>query len=473
MAEDFGMPTTLDWLHGYAYALDQVNKMKCEDPQIIKQLCDSTVKVTGKPMGGGTCIKWEQDISERSYPVPDHLYIKECTKDSDCEMGVCGQGGQCTCTTDRQCVRGLDCIENPNDPSNNICGFAPQNVASGHCLFANETACVAQGRLPYTCTAKTCTNRPKKENTVPYTEWRKNKTTGESQCVLGNFVLRQWCEEPQSRCTVNKKTGDYPTGCTKGADSPGVTDVPAFLYDSNQGACYMTHDYCKWFGKDYNMESNTCSTDADCQKDNVDWYCQKTEQGGYCSGPGSQCYIPTGEKVGEFILGKTLFYMFKKGGCKHEAYQGPDEKDEKNNGIYDMRKAPEGSDPDPEFVKSMTENIVQGFSKIDDMVCSLADPGRMTRKKLIAPNFAGPGINLYLIQFDNANKASVGFDATEVEKKYPHLVEDHYCGKFICVNRDEIKGDKNIQRIYLSIGSKSWITNILTNKIMSLAQKKQ
>lgn len=434
--------TTLDFMHAMAFSLQQMNKMKCEDPDIIKNVCES--KASGVYAGGGTCIQWEQDEKEMIFPRPQNYYINECRTDDDCYMGKC-KDGICQCSSNDDCSGGLECKSDPKDPDHMVCAYDPQDVAAGHCIFNNATACKAQGQLPYVCNCGPdgnapgqCVSRNKKELNKPYTEWHVDPKTGQGKCVLGNFPLRQWCEQPCTRCKLDPKTNQYPANCTAGADSRGVTDVPPFYYDENKGACYMTHDYCSWYGIDYNGKS--CTSDTDCYKNE---YCAND---GYCSGPDSECVIPTGQKIGEFFVGKTLFYMMKKHTDCTEKF------------TTDRREEDDLSQTD--FLKEIEQEATKNFNSLPEIACYMHNPNKITRRKELKKDFGGPGINLYI--YEKNGKIQTGFDPDEVEHVYPNNVERHPDDiTFICVERDEIQNDKFLQRIYLTINSSDWMTKTL------------
>jgi hypothetical protein len=259
----------VDFLHAFAYARQQINYMMCKDPKIVEQICSQNP--TGMmSAGGGKCIDWKQDESQMTFPSPVNFYRKSCSTDDECYVGKC-KDGRCTCSTDADCGI-LNCIPDPESKTGDVvCGYNPGTVAAGHCVFTNETACLAQSQLPYDCSAcgpqgnipSECIQ--KSDSKFPYLEWRPGGkgATGVSAgtCIAGNFALRQWCENPCSRC-AKSSDGSFPSMCKSGQDTQGVSDVPPFFYDRHKGACYMTHDYCDRYGLSFNMGS--CQTDADC-----------------------------------------------------------------------------------------------------------------------------------------------------------------------------------------------------------------
>ena len=271
-------------------------------------------------------------------------------------MGKC-VNGRCVCTSSKDCTDGMECIPDPNNNPNLVCGYSPKDVASGHCIFNNEQACLAQGKLPYTCTDSDCTMD--KNSKYPYTEWAIDEK-GDGKCIVGNFALRQWCENPISRCAKDSN-GNFPSECQGNSSQPGVTDVPPFFYDRHKSMCYMTHDYCNVFGREYTLGG--CNNNSDC---GTGYTCVQQNTGKYCTGIASDCQKSAGEKAGEFFLGNTLFYMLDKGVAKCKSKE--------------------------EF----TEN-----------------------RKLLGADFGGKGINLYL-----GKDEDIGFDIEEVKKVYPGIIKN-------------------------------------------------
>lgn len=451
---NYGVPTQLDFLQGFAYATQQINRLKCTDPSIIASVCNATGS------GGGNCIQWNSDKQAQIFPTPQNYYNQDCKTDSDCLMGNCDPStGKCRCVADKDCKQGMNCIQDPESTRNLICGYAPKDTDAGHCVFTNETSCVNQGEMPFICNCQAdgstpghCETLPKDQLVKSYTEWHTDTPSGTGppgpptgKCVLGNFLLRQWCEKPCVRCAKGSD-GTYPPECLGGTESNGITTVPQFYYDKNKGACYMTHDYCDAFGMDYNKGS--CRTDADCSAGDK---CFDSPLGGYCVGPDSECSESLGQKVGEFVVGKTLFYLFNKGGCKTDGNKESFTTDQE-----DSKSIPK--------LSSVLKDINEKFNKSPTTACSLVDEKLIRSKTVLTKDFAGPGINLYMITW-KSGAVFTGFISSELEKKYKGYIIQRNGDKYICIDRDHLGSDNNLKRIYLTMNSKSWLTELITGLV--------
>ena len=267
------------------------------------------------------------------------------------------------------------------------------------------------------------------------------------RCVLGNFMLRQWCEDPVSRC-AKSSDGTYPKECNGSPSSPGVTDVPPFFYNQNLGRCFMTKDYCTRFGVDYS--STSCTTKSDCS-DGMDCY------KGYCTGQGSECV--DNQKTAEFFLGKTLFRMFKSG---TKCFEAP-----KNitNGTFNK-----------EVISSTLKNIYEGFNKLPNTIEKMCDPSMIKSKTLMKKDFI-EGIDLYLIIWkDSANikiPIQLGYDINQIKKKYPSLVKKNKGLLYIKISKQDIGKNNDLKRIYLSLGSSNWMTTNIANSFMKTEEYKK
>lgn len=454
---NYGVTTPVDMVNAIAFANDQINKMKCNDPDLVKKFC-----------GGETCLQWKSDHTLRQWPVPCKVTTTKCNQDSDCKNVM----GAPVCQA--------------NDSGEKVCSFCPKDTDSGHCHVISEKTCLAHSTLPYTCDDNGCKwiddkDKKKKKDTT-YLEWRdvmcddENPCTRPGQkcvsgkctcdndndcpgnatcksgmcegkrCVMGNFLLRQWCENPSSRCTTDKD-GNYPENCKGSSSSPGVTDVPPFMYDKGNGKCYITQPYCERMGHDYNQDS--CNTDADCDGGRICYANPKDSSSKYCTGPDSECKITTGEKAAEMFVGKTLFYIFSGRLC--EGYSKPSESPQVKNSLLDLMRQ---------------------FNNLPDTVVKVADKKLMQSKKVTGRDFAGPGINLYLITWSSDSDirplVQSGFDADEVKKVFPWLIEKKKGVKYIKLSKKDIGKNNSLKRIFLTLSSSQWVSkNIAEAFVMS------
>jgi hypothetical protein len=439
-------PTSVDFMHALSYAMQQVAYLKCKDPEIVKKICESNP--TGNmPAGGGTCIQWRQDEKEATFPKPTNYYRHTCSTDEDCYLGKC-INGKCSCTSDADCGN-LNCIDDPKDPENLICGYAPDFVAAGHCVINNKQACLSQSQLPYDCSAcgpqgnvlAMCTTNKGADGgdspQYPYLEWHLDDK-GQGKCVLGNFLYRKWCESPCSRCPPDK-TGEHPSKCDEAM-------VPPFYYDPSTGKCSITHDYCSHYGMNFNM--GDCENDRDC---GMGAFCDKRSGKGRCTGPNAKCIETRSQQIGEIFVGRTLFFMLKhKGRCPDGSVLGM--KDDGSLGKESFTK-------DDRLEKQEIEKeIANAFNKVTETVCMIWRPERVVREKVLMKDFGGKGIHIYLFELKN-ERPLVSFKPEEMIKKYPDNVEKHSDGSYlVCITREDLGNDKFLKRLYLSIGSKSWLT---------------
>ena len=93
-------------------------------------------------------------------------------------------------------------------------------------------------------------------------------------------------------------------------------------------------------------------------------------------------------------------------------------------------------------------------------------------KTLIGKNFAGKNINLYIIEWkpESGMKkiSSTGFDADEVLKLYPELIKYIDSKKYIEINIEQVKKNKDMKRIYLTLNSTDWILQNVLYEINNL-----
>jgi hypothetical protein len=101
---------------------------------------------------------------------------------------------------------------------------------------------------------------------IPYLEWKGGK------CVLGNSLLKRWCQYPSSRHSES---------------IVGETDVAPFDYSPETG-CSISKAYCT--------------------------NCRQSDPKGMCIGYDAvkkECVVPPGQGIGEMLAGKTIFRYAK------------------------------------------------------------------------------------------------------------------------------------------------------------------
>lgn len=461
---NYGVPTMVDIANANLFADAQVDRARCQDPEVISGVCSYG------NAGGGNCISWVEDKTNQKYPTPSNYFRRECATDSDCiaqnGMGIC-VNQKCQCATDSDCKYGMTCRNEPEtDPTNpeKVCAFVVDDPATGHCIFNSEKACVAYGELPYTCDSRGyCKNKDPPANPTEskaYTEWHVNPETNKGECVLGNFVLRQWCENPGSRCQQDQD-GNYPSECS-GSSTKGVTNVPPFIYNPRTGQCNMSRDYCDTYDLHYNRGG--CNTDSDCREKGG--YCSTMRNGDkYCTGPLADCYETTGEAVGKFIIGgETLFHMFKNWGqTGNLKYFDP-----KNCAVEGYKV---GDERDDNYFEQFRNIIKECFSTLpDDAIVEYDEEKDVFAKKVLQENFAGEGIHMYMI--GKYSGIEVGFSGEEVEKVYPKNVSRKGGVVTIKVNKNEIGDDWKLKRLYMGINSRMWLTENIDKMINMFIERK-
>lgn len=246
----------------------------------------------------------------------------------------------------------------------------------GRCVIATEKLCKNKSVTPFDsrgnelngfpCAKKDpkcpkgqlCGKNDKCYDKKPYLEFRDGK------CVYGNFALRRWCQFPDSR----GESGRHPdTG----------TPYNPFDYNERSGKCSITREYCE-----RDMQTSF-----------------KVDDRGRPT-----CYAKTGEKVGTFFLGKTIFRGIK--------------------GYY-------------------SKNYYKG-------------DGAQTAVQLYK-NFAGKGVNLYL------KDGMIGFKENEIKKRYPEVFDDK--GE-ISFTLKELNADKGKKRIYFIEKNSRWLSEPILKAIV-------
>lgn len=259
-----------------------------------------------------------------------------------------------------------------------------------------------------------CSSKKKCIPKNPYLEWHPSSATGPAGiCQFGNFALRKWCEYPSTRRTSSEN---------------GVTNVPPFKYNAETGNCEITKDYCDWMEVSYKIDDKNRPT----------------------------CYTKTGQKIGEFIMGKTIFRSLKR------VTEDKDVKEGYNQ--YSYKASP---------------SLVEGFNKLDH-VQKLADEKYILDKNIISKNFGGPGIHLYHIVWKRTSvdkdkgtaKDGMGMLAKEVKKVYPDAVTVIDGDMYISITKDQVRKNPKLKRIYLTSSSGNWMLKTFIGFLGNFATKK-
>jgi hypothetical protein len=328
----------------------------------------------------------------------------------------------------------------------------------GRCKFMTKQACLEQSG----------DFKEQGQGKKPYLEWREPGTEqggSEGKCVFGNFALRNWCENPPSRRAGQKVRG--------------VTDVPPFKYDQEQGQCLMTKDYCKYMGVDF--------------KDGVP----------------PDCKVSEAQKWLEKFTGKTLFRGIKRGlftkfiediaitGIEgpfgyYELYKGissgkfrddlglgplpdPSDSNTKNGDVkenFEMKKTVDEtilSDIQREITKNITKNKgnTQNITKDPPIVSGIIDDLYISEKKLLINNFAGNGINLYQLYWKpGINGPSMGFIASEIIQVFPQLIRKIKGTDHIIILPELTKENNSIRRMYYCYLNNEWFSGFIGNGML-------
>ena len=492
------MATLKSIIYSTAYADDMVKRDKCKDPDIINDVCKNTCKKSD--LDCNDCKNNIKYIENNQNQIWTRVF--NYTSDD--------------CTTDSDCTKGLKCIKNPSDPigSKNLsCGFDTINDYAGNCGITSEITCKNLSIPKYNCdknakSIEECTKT--KDNR--YAEWHYNNPSDQSKggkCILGNFYSKQWAENPQTRSLATKQ-GGIP---------------PPFFYDDQNSNVYITPEYCYYFQGATTMygtgSKNTadnddnsckggnwvrssdcdliggncrhvcvsndtsapyygaikCTTDADCPKStyksdvntNSGIYMEQTKcmnidngktSDKICIGDSSDCTTSTLKDIATNLVGNTLFNMF---------VQPPATRDCEANTVKDVLHIKDTKEKfEPKLLENDIKDFFSKFNNISDNVSKLADSKYMKNKKVLTKDIAGSGINLYLIEwnvntvnFGIKDKSDIGFDYDEVIKLYPEICKIVDKIKFISINKDQIKNNKDIKKIYVYIGSNNWLKSIL------------
>ena len=491
-----------------AYAQNRVSKEISEDPDIINEICSNicNTKSADDCNACKTGIKWKENNKNKLWPSSQGAYRDPCDPSNN------------------NCSNGLKCIQSPND-NHYYCGFNSDEIPAGNTVITNRQTCLNLSTPVYTCSEGAtsldeCTSSVKNASTgsdgLRYVEWHEdnppdpnNKYGG--KCVYGNFTLKAYAEFPQTHAMA-KKEGGIP---------------PPFYYDQDNGKAYITPKYCNYFGLEYGTGSKNnsdsddsckganswrrtddcnligatcrhvcissdtektpeywgaikCNTDADCPNSDPSFVngemtkakCLNIDKSNpdnkICIGDSSDCFLTTGDEVIQMLVGNTLFNTFEGTKAIRDCAKNTFEDifhDTKIKENYNEQNEQNKQTKNSENINNMFSN----FNKISEQVSKIADVKYMEEKKILVKDYAGKGINLYLIKWDlKASKLGItsindiGFDYDEIVKKYPKICTQFKNTKFISINKKQLSNN-DIKRIYVYIGSNGMIKKMINN----------
>lgn len=256
----------------------------------------------------------------------------------------------------------------------------PKNLEGcehGKCVITTEKLCKHKSMTPFDSQGnelngapcaitdpkclndQVCGKNNKCYDKKPYLEFHDGK------CVYGNFALRRWCQFPWSR----GESGRHP--------NTGVPYNP-FNYNEHTGKCSISRDYCE-----QDMQTSF-----------------KVDEKGRPT-----CYAKTGEKVGTFFLGKSIFRGIK--------------------------------------------GAFSGDSKNEDDI--------QHRMVQLYKNFGGEGVSLYL------KDGIIGFNEEEIHKRYPEVFNDK---GDITFTLEDLRNDKGKKRIYFIEKNSHWLSTPILKAIV-------
>ncbi len=252
--------------------------------------------------------------------------------------------------------------------------------------------------------------------------------------------------------------------------------------------CDDTDDtYIYPFGK-----NNYCYNDSDCtglgSSSDVTGRCVEDLYGTKsCSGSHSGYGKNAGEQIGQMIIGNSITDWFRGWGhaattCNRQSEAAkPKEVPPGPNAGY-PNKAPPVSPPSPppsppqsrvnrkktsenfefrEKVKDfMKQNQKRAFEQTPDKVIAKCDERDMADSFLVSPNFAGKGVNLYIIVWKDGSR-NLGYKFKELKQQYLPFLKKKNNRAHIKIMKDDIRNNKNLKRIYMTISSENWILQLV------------
>lgn len=514
--------TMLDFARAYAFAIDQINGETCNDPDVIKAFCKDK----------GNCIQWREMEHQQTWTRPRNYTDIECQNDEDCRVNA-ETGLQPQCRFNEELGK-------------KVCAFAPEvgkdMYTAGTCEIVSQAKCEEFSALPYECDKDNFFCTLKDDPDIRYFEWHRtdaikcnDETTpctgsqskclptgectcltdndcagtatcqasttpgqkvcrGGGRCVFGNYALRQWCENPKSRCQpvakpnapdcttdsncvaparcVNDKCvspADFPEDCRADVGTNAFT--PPFAYDAGSGRCFMSKPYCDKFIQDFvNTDGRTCVhqpdcnlasdtrlgkvnrvfiSDIQCTKNNCTSAAKKCTtraecasdeicHAGYCTGPRSQC----GNTLGGEFLGMNLIDMTVGRTMYKSIFENP---------YWGATPAQWAKGFDCRERYEPLENLLlPSLNNIPRTIRQLVDD-RMVYDKQVISRMYVDGVKLYLIIWTDATiKPVLGFLQSELKQQFSHILREVNGRWYVDMTWKKLKKDDTaLKRIYI------------------------
>lgn len=496
---NFGSLGIPEYQSATMYALNRINKDKCNDTGLLAkyaetpgdQSCDNNKPCPdGQVCKDSFCykkpFKWVDTPTSTMWRCPDGV--------DDCSAGVCRivDDGFCIGYSQLPWIGSYPEGQSPvlenlpqdktcenNDDCKNLNGYVK---GLGQCVKG------ADGK-------KTCSP------TMPYLEWHPalpwseddncgptgnsannsvtNAPSNCGRCVFGNHALRKFCEFPQ----IRRKEPTH-----------GATDVPPFCYNQSDGSCRMTPSYCKYEGISYSDDGSDGSNTA-IGKDRF-----------ACNRKNAHCYVPEGQQIGEFVLGKTMFRDKQKllegliatAGVltgNYELAAGADaliettgafkmdrsqyfspaydknyfKEDYENLPILDKEDVKENISKN--YIKNVYNQLKKGLQSLPSKIEIIIDDKYMKNKKIISKDVAGKGINIYSVEWDEKSllphiaNTNMSFISSELKSKYPKLITKIDGIEHLVMNKKDIRNNE-LKRIYFFSSSSNWVNENIVDLYM-------
>jgi len=383
----------------------------------------------------------QQDICTAlsNFPFPDNsCTFKKPTKTENGYYEWHVNAG--VCDTNRSCMDDNDC----SGTSNMCFGAIKSPKKMGSCrVNGNGQSCSGN----QTCNAKGecegCTNNSECPGSAfcvisPGKNGFCSQDSG--MCVMGNSVLRQYCENVSCRCAQGDRSCEATLKKAGGGD-----DVPPFKYHTEDGSCTITKDYCAWFGGKYTDglsgdSPRPCTSDVNCPQN---YSCV----GGACSGKDSSCTVPATQDAAQFVIGKTLYAAFfadskaVRERCRGNIF----------NNSSQVRLPDEVAGACHSLIRSLRETPLP--PSVDTILPRPRDPIPM------CPHYAG-GMTVYGWELEDGGR-HIGFLPDEMLRAFPNACTDTIQGVRFRAELRDTGSSPGLKRVYtLVCAQRSLISSI-------------